>query len=332
MAKSWLVLCLASMFLGSCISISAGPGSPAVEQGFVTATLPPANTSVASVTPTAAAGTGTPTPAAPAPADCTNAAILLRDVTIPDHTQVEAGAKFTKTWEFQNTGTCPWVNYTVKFTSGDELHASPSAPMPPAAPQEKVQVSLDLTAPAADGSYAGYFTLLDPHGRSVLIGTEATFWVKFRVGAAASLPAAPGATLALPGDCIHYPDAGLAGEVAALINAARAEAGLPALTIHPEVAAFAQRHSEDMAYNNFLSHDGPQGSLGQRLAGFDQTHQGYGIYGEILAIGTAQDAMDQWRRDEHWNFVMAENTLFGVGYAYNSCSDYGGYITVDLGY
>jgi hypothetical protein len=51
----------------------------------------------------------------------------------------------------------------------------------------------------------------------------------------------------------------------------------------------------------------------------------------ILAISTPQNAMDQWRKDEHWNFVISSNTLIEAGYAYNSCSDFGGYFTVDFG-
>jgi len=97
----------------------------------------------------------------------------------PDDTQVKAGEKLIKTWEFQNTGTCPWINYTVKSSGGDNINAPLSAPMPAALPKEKVQVSLELTAPAADGKYAGYFTLHNSNDEIVPIGLEKTFWVKF---------------------------------------------------------------------------------------------------------------------------------------------------------
>ncbi len=62
--------------------------------------------------------------------------------------------------------------------------------MPAAAPNEKVQVSMELTAPAADGTYAGYFTLHNSNGEIVPIGAEKTFWVKFMVGAYAIIPTA----------------------------------------------------------------------------------------------------------------------------------------------
>jgi len=55
------------------------------------------------------------------------------------------------------------------------------------------------------------------------------------------------------------------------------------------------------------------------------------ISGEILAAGAPQNAMDQWRMDEHWDYVLGSYTLIGVGYAYNAYCDFGDYITVDLG-
>jgi uncharacterized protein YkwD len=107
---------------------------------------------------------------------------------------------------------------------------------------------------------------------------------------------------------------------------------LSALTVNPEIAAFAQGHAEDMAYNNFLSHDGSDGSFGERMMHHAIAHPNARIFGEILAIGTPKDAMDQWRMDEHWNYVLGSGfTRIGAGYAYNSCSDYGGYFTVDFG-
>ena len=120
-------------------------------------------------------------------------------------------------------------------------------------------------------------------------------------------------------------------QIISLINAERANADLHALTVNTEIAAFAQIHAKDMAFNNFLSHDGSDGSFGERMAGYNIAHPGYGIFGEILAIGTPQNAMDQWRMDEHWDYVFGGFTLIGVGYAYNSCSDFGGYFTVDFG-
>ena len=133
------------------------------------------------------------------------------------------------------------------------------------------------------------------------------------------------------GNCIHSQNVNYVSEINSLINNERANAGLQALTANTQIAAFAQSHAEDTAFNNFLSHDGSDGSFGERMAAYSMLQTGTIISGEILAVGTPQDAMDQWRMDEHWNYVLGSYTLIGVGYAYNSCSDFGGYITVDLG-
>jgi hypothetical protein len=95
---------------------------------------------------------------------------------------MKAAVQFTKTWEFQNNGTCPWMNYSIKFASGDQMNAPLSAPIPDTAPKDKVQVSVDLTAPSSDGAFTGNFTLNDASGKNIPIGIEKTFWVKIVVG------------------------------------------------------------------------------------------------------------------------------------------------------
>jgi len=266
-----------------------------------------------------------------ASAKCTNAAVLLRDVTIQDDSHVNAGEKFTKTWEFQNTGTCEWFDTTIKFAAGDQMNAPLSAFLADTPPSGKVQVSVELTAPIADGKYAGYFGLFNSNGEVIPIGTQNTFWVKFIVGGDAIIPATLGANLPPSGNCIHSQNTNYVSEILSLINAERANAGLQTLTANTQIAAFAQSHAEDMAFNNFLSHDGSDGSFGERMAHYNTGNSGYPIFGEILAIGTPQNVIDQWRQDEHWNYVLGSFTQIGVGYAYNSCSNFGGYITVDFG-
>lgn len=325
-----IIFCLAVVTLAACITVDVQPQVTAQPE-FVTATLAPTQAGLthATLTPNPTTVTDTaPTsiPTNTAPANCKDTAVLLRDVTIPDNTQVKAGEKFIKTWELQNTGTCTWTNYTVKFSNGDDMHAPLSTPLPDTAPNSKVLVSMELTAPSADGRYTGYFTLNNANGDVVPIGTEKTFWVKFMVGTYASLPTSS----APSGSCTQGPNADYVNQVVALINAARTEAGLSALTFNAELATFAQHHAEDMAYKNFLSHDGSDGSFGERMMGYSLSHIGQQITGEILAIGTPQNAMDQWRRDEHWDYVLGAFTQIGAGYAYSSCSDYGGYFTVDL--
>jgi uncharacterized protein YkwD len=332
MVKKLPVAILLSLLLGSCISITQVSESPLSQPDFVTATLPPTVTRMPA-TSTLLPEVKTRKPATTAPANCTNAAILLRDVTIPDDTQVTAGETFVKTWEFQNTGTCPWVGHTMRFSAGNSMDAPLSATVADTAPRGTVQVSVELTAPSADGTYIAYFTLNDPAGNAISIGSEASFWVKVLIGdiVPAQNVGGPSVYTGLNPNCIFSQNAGYVSEIISLINTERATAGLSTLTLDTEISAFAQCHAEEMAFNNFLSHDGVNASFGERMMGHNTSHPGDQIFGEILAIGTPQTATEQWRRDEHWDYVLGDSTKIGVGYAYHSCSDFGGYFTVNFG-
>lgn len=326
MIKKILVTILFTTLLASCISIKEISSDSVSQQVFVTATLPPTKVNPPVATFVTPSPTETASPVATVQADCKDAAILLRDVTVQDDTHVNAGEKLTKTWEFQNTGTCTWKGYTVKFSNGDPMNAPLSTPVTDTVPNNKVQVSVELTAPTADGRYTDYFTLLNSNGEVVPIGTQQTFWVKFIVGNYVAAPANPIPILPATqsANCTRSGNAAYISELLSLINAARADIGVPPLPVNAQLSAFAQHHASDMAFNNFLSHDGTDGTFSERM-------MSYGIFGEILAIGTPQNAMEQWHRDEHWDFVTGSNyTQIGIGYAYNSCSDYGGYFTVDF--
>lgn len=336
--KKIFLLCL-SVLLTACISVGANGEQTPSAIPFVTATLIPTQVRFipATLTPIPES-TVAPTLAITASADCKDSAVLLQDVTIPDDTKIKAGETFTKTWEFQNNGTCPWQDYTLTFSSGDKMNAPLSAPIADTAPKSKVQVSVELTAPSAGGSYTGYFTLNNSAGSVVPIGTEKTFWVKIIVGSGTAQPTTSANLTALPvtpassnSGCNYSPNGGYVADLIALINQARTKANLPSLTVSAQLTEAAQAHSADMACNNFLSHTGSNGSsIGDRLtkAGFASF-----TYFEIIAIGTPQAAMDQWRADaDHWQAVLSPNaSLIGVGYAYYSASDFGGYITVDFG-
>jgi uncharacterized protein YkwD len=329
------IILLSMFLLTSCISIKTDSATSTPDQsGFVTATLPPTRAGFvpATLTPSPEA-TVHPTLAVTAAANCKDSAVLLRDVTIPDNTPVKAGEKFTKTWEFQNTGKCPWKDYTLVFDSGDQMNAPLSAPVPDTAPKDKVQVSVELTAPAADGSYTGYFRLNDSEGNSLDIGIEKTFWVKIIVGSG-SPPSNGMSTPFVPGggnsNCAYTQNGGYVQELISLINQARADANIPTLTVNSIFTAAAQGHSADMACNNFLGHTGSDGSsIYDRIRRAGYSGAGFT---EIIAIGTPQNAISQWRADAgHWDIVMnAGLTEIGVGYAYYSSSDFGGYITVDM--
>ena len=280
------------------------------------------------------------TPTGTGTAACKDGAVLLEDVTIPDNTVVPAGKIFTKTWKFKNTGTCAWTGYTIHYASGERMNALDSAPVPETAAGGTVDLSVDLTAPAGDGTYTTHFSLQNAAGEPIPIGIENTFYVKVIVGAGGApvstqpLPPGTGAPAVTIGSINIYcknsysENGGYVAELASLINQARRQAGIPEVNLNPLLTQAAQGHSIDMACNNFLGHQGSSGYMIGALV----RELGFAGFQEIIAIGTPQDAMTQWRADApHWEIVMnALTTQMGIGYAYSASSDHGGYFTVDF--
>ena len=87
---------------------------------------------------------GTPTTACVAPPATDNAA-FVSDITIPDGTQVDAGASFTKTWRLRNTGTTAWgADYQLVHVDGPDF--SGTAVAVSAAPGAEVEVTRVLVA------------------------------------------------------------------------------------------------------------------------------------------------------------------------------------------
>jgi len=98
---------------------------------------------------------------------CNNLA-LIRDVTIPEGTEISPGEKFTKTWQVANTGTCDWLfGYRLVPVSGTKLSQEPislnNAPVPP---KEWRQISVAMTAPKDAGTYTQNWQLSDGAGHT----------------------------------------------------------------------------------------------------------------------------------------------------------------------
>jgi uncharacterized protein YkwD len=334
----FLIASLAWVLAGCSLSIA-----PSDAQGgtpfFATSTLPVTGTPF----PTLSTPAAVTASVAATPTKCSERAVLLQDVTIPDNTNIARGAAFTKTWRFQNSGTCAWSGYTIAFASGDRMGAPDSAPIPDTASGTKVNVSLQLTAPTADNVYTGYFVINDAAGHSLPVGIYKNFWVRITVGNVTAPPlVVPSITPQPNGTPVSQPNGPIGcdykvswsypSEIEGLINAARAKAGLSKLADNPQLGAAAQGHSIDMACHSLLSHTGSNTStIYQRI-----TAEGYNPvnYLEIIyAGGYPQDAFTWWMGDPvHHDAILSSGvTEFGAGYAYVSDSAYGGYYTVDFG-
>jgi uncharacterized protein YkwD len=119
-----------------------------------------------------------------------------------------------------------------------------------------------------------------------------------------------------------------------LINQARTNAGLPALTVNAQLAAAAQAHSINMACYSLRSHTGFDGStIQQRIAaaGYVSTYSLEMIYGGYGAYPL--NAFTWWMNDPTHNAVIFNSSIteIGAGYAYVEDSADGNYYTVDLG-
>lgn len=84
---------------------------------------------------------------------CTNSASYIEDVTIPDNSIMTPGASFTKIWRIRNTGTCDWVAYEFIHASGEMLGGSSVQALSLISAGSVADISLDLVAPVAPGSY-----------------------------------------------------------------------------------------------------------------------------------------------------------------------------------
>jgi uncharacterized protein YkwD len=339
------------LLLAACIKVSQETSAPPAPL-FVTSTLPPTQAGLTRPTATPPSGTpdasATTTPGAPAgssevvaSASCQDSAVLLEDVTVPDNAQMQPGEKFTKTWRFRNNGKCNWSGYTIAFVAGDRMQSPDSAPVPETAAGQIVDVSVELTAPALDGSYTGYYELKTPKGETLAIGIEKTFWVKILIGNAAPAPVAtlaatsvsgvPTVKVTGPASCSYSASSAYVNELAALINNARAQNGLSALTVNAQLSAAAQGHSIDMACHDLVSHTGSDGSsVSERVAaaGYSASRASEIIY----SSGYPQTAFDWWMGDQvHRNEILNPYvTEMGIGYAYAASASYGGYYTVDF--
>jgi Ig-like domain from next to BRCA1 gene len=136
-----------------------------------TPTLSSADTATSA--PSANTATFTPIPISTLPAvpsatptsNCDNA-LFITDVTYPDNTVVSAGTSFTKTWRLQNTGSCSWTpSYALVFVSDNAMNGPTAESLiGNVNPGQTVDISVNLQAPASNGTYTGNWGLRNASG------------------------------------------------------------------------------------------------------------------------------------------------------------------------
>src|SRR5215213_5845757 len=210
MLKDALILCILTIiiFILSACNFPSSAATPAAESNavFTAAALTvqaqltqpaPFNTptlpiSVATITSTSISVPSLPAstlpPAASATAVCDQAQ-FVKDITIPDGSQITPGAAFTKTWRLRNAGACNWSGYTLVFDSGDQMGAASPQTIGAVAPGQEVDLSVNFTAPTTSGSYRSYWRIRNSSGVliPVLGGTGGkSFFVDIKVSVVSS--------------------------------------------------------------------------------------------------------------------------------------------------
>jgi len=109
--------------------------------------------------------TPTPEPDVTTEAGCTLNATCVADATIPDDTVLAPGTSFVKTWRIRNNGTCNWTaGFRFVFVGGDQMGGEAQVVVPPTAAGSTADLSVNLTAPAAPGTYRGNWRMQSDTG------------------------------------------------------------------------------------------------------------------------------------------------------------------------
>ncbi|MBN2550758.1 MAG: hypothetical protein JXB15_16455 [Anaerolineales bacterium] len=128
--------------------------------------------------------TFTPLPPTAVPPPC-DWAQFVKDVTVPDGTDMLPGQTFTKVWRLRNIGSCSWnTSYALIYVSGDRMHTYNAVGLPGIVhPGNTIDLSVEFVAPDQPGDYRSYWMLRNSYGQAFGIGPNANkpFWVDIDV-------------------------------------------------------------------------------------------------------------------------------------------------------
>jgi uncharacterized protein YkwD len=377
--KLFIITALISLALSACSGGGATDATPPAATGtqpeaataLISITEAPATTEAAATAPVATVVTDTPgTPASPTvdpsiptnPPDCTNSALFVTDVTIPDNTNMVGGTEFTKTWRISNNGTCVWgPTYTLNHYSDENLGLITTVPLGLTYPGQTLDISVELIAPNTTGTHRGNFVIENPQGLIMKIADDSRLWVIINVtsvsaatvavsatpigatntpaGTVTPTPTGPtptqgasssGATTAT---CNFTTDRSKLTEVINAVNAYRARRSLPAYTVNTQLAQAAQRHANDIACHKLYVHTGTDGSTAQsrvRDSGYVAKSVSENVNGNYPPLD-GEAVVNWWINDKGdarhgQNLVSTTFTQIGVGYSF--FDNYGFYVLV----
>lgn len=121
--------------------------------------------------------------------------------------------------------------------------------------------------------------------------------------------------------------------VIVLTNEHRRAAGCADLTWNPALAAAAQRHADDMASNNYFSHNSRNGA--KFTARIRNAGYRYRFAAENIAAGqqTPDEVVTGWMESpgHRANILNCRLKEIGIGYGFNDGSAFGSYWVQDFG-
>lgn len=115
-------------------------------------------------------------PAAASPLHPGDEASFISDLTLPDCTHLLRGEAATKVWRLKNSGTVPWVGYTLQRVDMPEdtsqCETIPDVPVAPTEPGSMVDVTVEVMAPRSPAFCFVRFKMLDADGQVAFPGSR----------------------------------------------------------------------------------------------------------------------------------------------------------------
>jgi uncharacterized protein YkwD len=144
---------------------------------------------------------------------------------------------------------------------------------------------------------------------------------------------AAGGSGSTPAACDFRENASFVTQLQTLINAERTSNNLSALSVNAQLAAAAKAHAVDMLCNNYLAHEGSDGSTPESRVegqGFNASLVVEDLYAAPVSVGDPQSAIDWWMSNpaSQADLVNTNTTVFGVAYVSSEESMLGGYFVV----
>ncbi len=120
---------------------------------------------------------------------------FVSDISTPDGTVLKPHQGFQKIWRIKNSGSCTWTpTYQFVFVTGDQMGAPAAVPLGKNVfPGDTIDIVINLTAPAFEGKYRGYWRMRNASG--IFFGMGQTghdaIWVDIKVEAETIPPPPP---------------------------------------------------------------------------------------------------------------------------------------------